>query len=392
MANKKKGKKSKNPHAQKQQQEQSIQKEKEINNPVKAAMPIYPFVSICTPTFNRRPFVSSMIRCFEHQTYPKDKIEWIIIDDGTDKIEDLVKHIPQVKYFSYDEKMTLGRKRNLMHEKSSGDIIVYMDDDDYYPPCRISHAVETLQKNPQALCAGSSEMYIYFKHINKMVQFGPYGPNHATAATFAFRRELLKQTSYNEANAVAEEKHFLKNNTIPFVQLEPKKTILVFSHIHNSFDKRTLIESLEFPNQFMSYSDKKVEEFVKEPELLKFFMEDINELLSSYEPGRPENKQDVLKQIEEIKKSREESKQKFMEEQEKIKQQMVQQGFSPEVKPLMPNSLMLQMKNEKGEIQNVDLHNFIGNYEKRIQEMNEIIQKLIFENGNLKRELEKLKN
>ena len=55
-----------------------------------------------------------------------------------------------------------------MHEKSTGDIIVYMDDDDYYPPTRISHAVETLAQNPQALCAGSSIMHIYFKHINKM--------------------------------------------------------------------------------------------------------------------------------------------------------------------------------------------------------------------------------
>ena len=90
-----------------------------------------PLVSVCTPTFNRRPFIASMIKCFNHQTYPKERIEWIIIDDGTDKIEDLVGDIPQVKYFKYDTKMTLGKKRNLMHEKSSGDIIVYMDDDDY---------------------------------------------------------------------------------------------------------------------------------------------------------------------------------------------------------------------------------------------------------------------
>ena len=60
-------------------------------------------------------------------------MEWIIIDDGTDKIKDLVQDIPNVKYFAYDEKMPLGKKRNLMHEKSEGDIIVYMDDDDYYP-------------------------------------------------------------------------------------------------------------------------------------------------------------------------------------------------------------------------------------------------------------------
>ena len=62
---------------------------------------LFPFVSLCTPTFNRRPFIPYMIKCFEHQTYPKDRIEWIIIDDGTDPIGDLVKHIPQVKYFYY---------------------------------------------------------------------------------------------------------------------------------------------------------------------------------------------------------------------------------------------------------------------------------------------------
>ena len=58
-----------------------------------------PFVSICTPTFNRRPFIEYLIKCFKHQDYPKEKMEWIILDDGTDKIEDMVSYIPQVKYF-----------------------------------------------------------------------------------------------------------------------------------------------------------------------------------------------------------------------------------------------------------------------------------------------------
>ena len=262
-----------------------------------------PFVSICTPTFNRRPFFAYIIKCFENQTYPKDKMEWIIIDDGTDKIEDLVKHIPQVKYFKYDEKLMLGKKRNLAHEKASGDIIINMDDDDYYPADRVSHAVDMLRTNPNALCAGSSEMYIYFKHIQKMYQFGPYGPNHSTAATFAFRKELLKQTSFEDNAAVAEERHFLKGYTIPFVQLNPMKAILVFSHDHNSFDKKNLLDN---PNQYMCVSDKKVEDFMKEPELIKFFMEDIDDLLKMYEPGRPENKPDVIKQLDEIQKQREE--------------------------------------------------------------------------------------
>ena len=38
--------------------------------------------------------------------------------------------------------MTLGRKRNLSHEMATCEVFVYMDDDDYYPPERVSHMVE----------------------------------------------------------------------------------------------------------------------------------------------------------------------------------------------------------------------------------------------------------
>jgi len=269
-----------------------------------------PFVSICTPTFNRRPFIPYMIKCFEHQDYPKDKLEWIIIDDGTDKIEDLVKDIPQVKYFKYDDKMSLGKKRNLTHEFSKGEILVYMDDDDYYPPQRISHAVQTLLNNPKALCSGSSIVYIYFKHIEKMYQFGPYGPNHATAGTFAFKRELLNDHHYDDDAALAEEKAFLKNYTVPFVQLDPMKSILVFSHSHNTFDKRKLLENPD--PKVCNESPKTIKEFIKEPELEDFYLNQIEELLKDYELGQPCYKPDVLQQMIEI----EEERQKQLQAQQ----------------------------------------------------------------------------
>jgi len=275
---------------------------------------VLPFVSICTPTFNRRPFIPSMLKCFEHQDYPKDRMEWIIIDDGTDKIGDLVQHIPQVKYFALEKKLLLGKKRNLMHEKTKGDIIVYMDDDDYYPPDRVSHAVERLMKTPNALCAGSSEIYIYFKHIQKMYQFGPYGPNHSTAGTFAFKRKLLKLTSYEDGAALAEEKHFLKNYTIPFVQLDPLKAILVFSHDHNTFDKRRLLENMN--NMFTKESAKTVDMFIKEPDLRDFYMNQIQDLLKTYEPGRPNMKPDVLMQMVSIEKQRKKDAERAQQEQE----------------------------------------------------------------------------
>ena len=267
----------------------------------------FPFVSICTPTFNRRPFIPMIFQCFKNQTYPKDRMEWIIVDDGTDKISDLIasSKIPQIKYVCLDKKITLGEKRNVMHNHAKGSIIVYMDDDDYYPPERVAHAVETLMFNPQAYCAGSSEMYIYFKHINKMYQSGPFGPNHATAATFAFRADLLKQTQYENGAALAEEKAFLKDYTVPFAQLDPMKTILVVSHNHNSFDKRKLLEQGDSP--VLKPSPKTVKDFIrleKEQPIFDFFMKDIDAMLDAYEPGDPKNKPDVLKQIQEIEEKR----------------------------------------------------------------------------------------
>lgn len=288
---------------------------KKHNNAQKKTKPSrqVPFVSVCTPTFNRRPFIKNMFKCFLNQTYPKSRMEWIIIDDGTDKIEDLVEeaNIPQIKYFKYDTKMTLGVKRNLMHDKSSGSILVYMDDDDYYPPDRVSHSVDKLVSTPSALCAGSSIIHVHFKHNNKIVEFGPYGEKHATAGTFAFKRELLEQTRYDESAAIAEERSFLKNYTIPFVQLDPRKTILVFSHRHNTFDKKTLIEGIA--DDKINYISSTVSDFIKEEDVYKFFIHEIDDMLANYDPGMLKHKPDVVKQTQEIMERR-----KNLVEQQKI--------------------------------------------------------------------------
>jgi len=327
-----------------------------------------PFVSVCTPTFNRRPFIPYMIKCFEHQEYPKDRLEWIIVDDGTDKIDDLVKHIPQVKYFKYDGKMTLGKKRNLMHKKCKGDIIVYMDDDDYYPPERISHAVEMLLKNPKALCSGSSEIYIYFKHIAKMYQFGPYAPTHSTAGTFAFRRELLNLTRYDDTAALAEEKHFLKDYTIPFVQLEPLKTILVFSHIHNTFDKRRLLQN---PNpEVTKESNKTVEMFIKDPDMRDFYMNRIENLLKPYEPGRPVMKPDVITQMVRIEKERK----KEMERLQQLNQQagaITLKTSDGDMKQLTMEEVVQILQQQQNHIN--QLSNILQEKDREIQRLNEAL-------------------
>ena len=126
-----------------------------------------PFVSVVTPTYNRRKFIPALIKMYESQTYPKNRMEWIILDDGTDKVKDLfaevVKRLPNIRYIENDSKLLIGQKRNIMNKLAKGTIIISMDDDDYYPPCRVSHVVTKFAHYPSVELAGSSERYIYYQ-------------------------------------------------------------------------------------------------------------------------------------------------------------------------------------------------------------------------------------
>ena len=205
-------------------------------------------VSICTPTYNRRRFINNLISIVINQDYPKHLLEWVIVDDGEDKVEDIIEKSKskltdvKVVYIKLPTKVALGKKRNIMHEHTSGDIIVYMDDDDYYPPSRVSHAVDMLTQYPDKLCAGCSKIYVYFIDRKQIYRFGPYHNHHATANTFAFRREFLKQTRYEDRATFSEEKYFLKNYSVPIIQLNTLKTILVISHNSNTYDKNQIIK------------------------------------------------------------------------------------------------------------------------------------------------------
>ena len=200
-----------------------------------------PFVSLCTPTYNRRKFISLAIRCVEMQDYPKDKMEWIIVNDGDEEIEDILneaiktRDLPEIKYYRYDTKIEyIGEKRNICNKYCSGDIIINIDDDDYYPPERVSNAVNTLNENPNIYCVGVSKTFMYFRNYDIMGALGPWSNNHCCTGSLAFRKELLNITSYDNKRKTGEDKAFLLDYNLPVIQLDTLKTIIVLSHNYNS--------------------------------------------------------------------------------------------------------------------------------------------------------------
>jgi glycosyltransferase involved in cell wall biosynthesis len=198
-------------------------------------------VSVVTPTYNRRKFIPILIEIYKSQTYPKHKMEWIVLDDGKDSVEDLfqmaVDELPHVRYIRSYEKMRIGAKRNLLNREARGKIIIAMDDDDYYPPDRVQTVVTAFKKYPNIDLAGSSEMYLYYHDTKKIMVSGPYHPNHATNGTMAWRKTYSDKHFYNEYVTQAEESSFLEDYKYPMIQLDPEKTILVICHSDNTVDK-----------------------------------------------------------------------------------------------------------------------------------------------------------
>jgi glycosyltransferase involved in cell wall biosynthesis len=200
-----------------------------------------PEVSVITPTYNRRKFIPALIEIYKSQTYPKQKMEWIVLDDGKDSVADLfeaaAQTLPNLRYIRSDTRLRIGAKRNRLNQEARGKIIVAMDDDDYYPPERVQTVVQAFKKHPRVELAGSSEMWLYYHDTRKVMIVGPYHPNHATNGTMAWRKSYAQTHRYDEHVTCGEEASFLEEYRHPMIQLDPRKTILVICHSDNTVDK-----------------------------------------------------------------------------------------------------------------------------------------------------------
>lgn len=94
-------------------------------------MKALPTVSVVIPTFNRKDFLVDALDSLAQQTYPFEKFEIIIIDDGslddTRQVEG--KHFPFTLHYFWQSNQGDAAARNLGAQESEADILVFIDDD-----------------------------------------------------------------------------------------------------------------------------------------------------------------------------------------------------------------------------------------------------------------------
>ncbi len=205
---------------------------------------IDPSVSIITISqYSRRECLRNLSMLIQAQIYPHI-VEWVIVEGTKDKA-DSIKNAQLIREMKSDIPIhfidgyagqPLSDLRNAGNEACRGDMIVCMDDDDYYPPTRVSHAVYRLQKST-ALIAGCSKAYIYFYLTGDFFQFKSFGKGHSTNNCLAYKREYLLTHQHLPGLSKAEESSFTNDFSEPMEQLDPVKTIVVSGHSANTVDK-----------------------------------------------------------------------------------------------------------------------------------------------------------
>jgi glycosyltransferase involved in cell wall biosynthesis len=155
-------------------------------------------VSCIMPTADRRAFVLHAIRCFQRQNYPKREL--IVLDDGADRVEDLVPRDSSITYLRLNSRHTLGAKRNLACEMARGDLIVHWDDDDWMADWRLAYQVAALADRQQPSACGLSSIYFCHQRGDRAwlyVHPATDGPWIA-GGTLCYQKSLWRQHPFQE--------------------------------------------------------------------------------------------------------------------------------------------------------------------------------------------------
>jgi hypothetical protein len=226
-----------------------------------------PPISIVTPTYNRRKLIDVAFHNLLWSDYPIDKIQWIVVEDSDDNAaaasDKIVQFADKAKgldltYIPLTGRKTVGEKRNIGCEAAKHDIIVFMDDDDHYPPTslrrRVSWLLKSLDGRPEPQVVGCTTIALYdLLKGTSAVNVPPWTlrlGQRISEATLAFRKTFWLERPFPSVS-VAEGDEWLKGHEIDFVELPPQQIIVAFTHGTNSCSRR--VPDSAKPNCFWGF-------------------------------------------------------------------------------------------------------------------------------------------
>jgi glycosyltransferase involved in cell wall biosynthesis len=232
-----------------------------------------PPISIITPVYNRGKFFSLAYHSILVSDYPKDRIEWIIVDDSDDPNDQPVNRIMEVinakrlkiEYIPLKKRTPVAQKRNIGIEKASAEIILMMDDDDHYPETSFRRRVAWLTMHawkPKIVTATTIACYDLNRGIsavNSPPLDIPLG-QRVSEATLTFYKSAWVERKFTNEVQVGEGEGFIHGREEQVLEIPPQQIIVAFSHGKNVSSRRVPSDAdvkpgcfWGFPKEFLEF-------------------------------------------------------------------------------------------------------------------------------------------
>jgi len=162
-----------------------------------------PLVTIVTPSFNQARFLEQTMRSVLEQDYPN--IEYMVVDGGsTDgSVELIKKYSDRLTWWVSEKDAGQAEAINKGFTRAKGEIIAWVNSDDFYMPGAVSNAVKALMDHPEAgFVYGNVQVVDKDEKILNQLSYGNWGLKdllsfHIIGQPAVFiRRSLLEKVGY----------------------------------------------------------------------------------------------------------------------------------------------------------------------------------------------------
>ncbi|MBD1381915.1 glycosyltransferase family 2 protein [Metabacillus arenae] len=172
-------------------------------------------VSVVCSTI-RQEMLENVFQNYERQVQKEKELIIILNRNSMDirKWRKRAKKSKGVTVYQLPEKTTLGECLNYGIEKAKYDYIAKFDDDDYYAPNYLLHALDAL-KQTNADVVGKKTLYVYVKNLKTLAVYNPGRENRflksgiMLGGTLLFKKQITEKVKFPHRNR-GEDKVFLK--------------------------------------------------------------------------------------------------------------------------------------------------------------------------------------
>jgi glycosyltransferase involved in cell wall biosynthesis len=173
----------------------------------------YPAISIVTPSYNQGEYLEKTILSVLDQDYPN--LEYIIIDGGStdDSVEIIKKHERFLKYWVSEPDRGQSHALNKGFRHAAGDLLTWLNSDDYYMPGTLHKFAEIAAANPEAsVFVGAGRIVLptgrvrYYKNPPPEISIESLY-NWLSGENFMQPSSLFRRDAWEKAGPLDEELH-----------------------------------------------------------------------------------------------------------------------------------------------------------------------------------------